>query len=218
MFTNPSFAFACSTFLMAAAFLIQPWLPLGDWRWPFVGLLGSIPWMVIYRREIARRLAESAARWRWPHYVFGAGAIALSAILVWQLTPPRPLTEQEQLEQGVMGRPLSTHEQETGRIMLTPDEDMALTKMRMLVGFGERLDDMNDPQWASNLPMALALSEQLNRQGLAPVSGHGFGDQTFNRMAWRHYLSEITPYLEQYGMERALHETRRYNGEVGVGE
>lgn len=51
----------CAVATAAVGHLVEPLLPLGDWRWVLVGVAGFLPAAVLHRREIAD-LARAA--WR----------------------------------------------------------------------------------------------------------------------------------------------------------
>ena len=148
-------------------------------------------------------------------------------------TSSPPLTAEEQFVSGVMGRPLMAIERETRRIKPTTKEISARYAARTLLSL---LENPGGKQWAG---LVVAQALLLNSRGLSPLKGYerlpivdrhihadpsrpgsiylvsdGFYE-VVDGPGWHGYLSLLLPLLEKFGMERALHETRRYNNNEG---
>ena len=180
------------------------------------------PVLQAMRRWVAAR--TTGRTWR-QAFLSACLGISIASFLFWVLgffvsppdmereSPPRPLTEEEQFVKGTMGRPLTEIERERRRIKPTSEEESALSFMHTLLPMVEGWD-MKHPGWLDDRSWTFDLAKYLTKLELAPTSGYERKTEdvaAFAPTEWRDYLPFIIPYLEKYGMTRALHETRRYN-------
>ena len=139
---------------------MEPWFPLGDWRWLVLGALGFVPWALTYYKEV----------WSW------------------MKPPPTPPPAIDQEEVLLMMQALLGDLRLGRRYPLDPDAiEQAI-----------RMEDLAEKLWALNL---------------APWDGYRveYGERLFQPDRWQDYLASILPYVEEFGVERALEETRKYN-------
>ena len=151
---------------------MEPWIPLGDWRWPVIGLLGFAPWVLGYA-------------WRWARARGWVGQ------------------QDEPTEEPIADR------QDTIRTI------------RKLQQHLRNWPPKGYPQTFSQAMSAMVLAEKLTASGLHPVRGEyaeQFDEQgkrttSFAPDEWRAYLDIILPYVEEFGVQRALEETQRMHTE-----
>lgn len=167
------------------------------------------------------------------HLVLGSivvfGVFVAAATLYWDRvssTPPS-LTTDKSFVEGVMGRPLTTIEREMRRVKPTNLEISALRAARSLLSM---LENARGDHTRYAMEARLLTSWNLSPAGgyeRTPRTDQSFQidpsrngaiyvfSDEFVEMVdgprWQNYLSFMLPHLEKFGMERALHETSRYN-------